>query len=279
MAAKGSTGAVFGVNSYSYTMGMTASEFLANMAGRGYRTCELMVYPGHLWPKDLTSADRKNLRQQANAIGMRIVSLNMANIDVNITAASPDMRELSLDHLERIVQLAGDLGVPGVVVGPGKANPLFPMPRPDLLSHFHRALERLVPAATKAGTSLYVENMPFAFLPGIGELMEAIAGYDKGVVQVVYDVANAWFIKEDIAAGLRRAAPRLALVHLSDTGQQIYRHDAVGLGNVPFELVPPVLAELAHHEAPILEVISPDADARIEDSARRLVAAGFKPVG
>jgi sugar phosphate isomerase/epimerase len=202
----------------------------------------------------------------------------MPNIDVNIAAASPDVRELSLDHLERIVRLAGDLGAPGVVVGPGKANPLFPMPREQLLGHFHRALDRLVPLAEKSGTALYAENMPFAFLPGIGELMEAIAGYDAKMVRVVYDVANGWFIKEDIADGLRRAAPRLALVHLSDTGQQIYRHDAVGLGNVPFHLVPPVLAELGHHEAPVLEVISPDADARIEDSGRRLLEAGFKPL-
>src|SRR5262249_46942546 len=152
------------------------------------------------------------LRRHADALGARIVTLNMPNIDVNIAAASPDMRELCLDHLERIIGLAGDLGVPGVVIGPGKANPLFPMPRQVLVSHFYRALERLVPVARKAGTRLLVENMPFAFLPGIGELMDALDRFGSDEIGIVYDVANGHFIKEDIADGLRKAKPRLALV-------------------------------------------------------------------
>jgi sugar phosphate isomerase/epimerase len=279
MATKSANAAVFGVNSYSYTIGMTAEQFLANMARRGYRTFELMAYPGHMWPKDMSSSERGRLRRIIDELGVRVATLNMPNIDVNIAAASPDMRKLSLDHLERIVTLAGDLGVPGVVVGPGKANPLYPMPRDELLGHFHRALDRLVPLAEKCDTALYVENMPFAFLPGIAELMDAIAAYDGRAVKILYDVANGWFIKEDIADGLRRAAPRLALVHLSDTGQQVYRHDAVGLGTVPFDRVPPVLAEIDHREVPILEIISQDADVRIDDSARRLREAGFKPLG
>lgn len=272
----GPTSPVFGINSYAYTFTHTAERFLTELTARGYRSFELMTYPGHMWPKAMSAADRTRLRRHAESLGARIFSLNMPNIDVNIAAASPDVRALSIDHLVRIIALAGELGAQGVVVGPGKSNPLFPMPRGELLGHFHVAMETIVPAAKAAGTRLFVENMPFAFLPGIGELMDAIERYDSDVVQVVYDVANGHFIKEDIAEGLRRAAPRLALVHLSDTAQKIYRHDPVGLGDVPFAIVPPVLAELGHREAPMLEVISTDADANIEDSNRRLIAAGFR---
>jgi len=268
--------AAFGMNSYSYTFDHTAEQFLTKLAGRGYRTFELMMYPGHLWPKSMTAAARTALRRRAESLGARIVTLNMPNIDVNIAAASEDMRSLSLDHLSRIVQLAGDLGVPGVIIGPGKSNPLFPMPRDSLMGHFHKALETLVPLAQKVGTRIVVENMPFAFLPGIDELMAALDRFGSPDVQVVYDVANGHFIKEDIVTGLRKAAPRLALVHLSDTGLSTYRHDAVGLGTVPFQVVPPVLEELGHREPPVLEIIAADADAQIEDSVRRLVAAGYR---
>ena len=41
---------VFGMNSYSYTIDHTAEAFLTNLASRGYREFELMVYPGHMWP-------------------------------------------------------------------------------------------------------------------------------------------------------------------------------------------------------------------------------------
>jgi len=268
--------AAFGVNSYSYTFDYTADRFLSELAGRGFRTFELMIYPGHLWPKTMTSNERSALRNRIESLGVRVVSLNMPNLDVNITAASDDVRNLSLEHVERIIALAGEIGVPGVVVGPGKANGLFPMRRAELLGHFHRSFERLVFAAKKAGTKIYAENMPFAFLPGISDLMKEIERYDASTVQVVYDVANGHFIKEDIAAALRVAAPRLALVHLSDTARSVYRHDPVGLGDVPFHVVPPVLSEIGHHEAPVLEVISTDADATIDDSVRRLLAVGFK---
>ena len=267
---------VFGMNSYSYTIDHTAEAFLTNLASRGYREFELMVYPGHMWPKAMSAADRTKLRRHAKSLGARIVTLNMPNIDVNITAASDDMRALCLDHLERIIGLAGDLGAAGVIIGPGKANPLMPMPRDQLMGHFYRGLERLVPLAKKAGTRLLVENMPFAFIPGIGDLMAALDRFGNDDIGVVYDVANGYFIKEDIVQGLKTARPRLALVHLSDTNRQVYRHDAVGLGTVPFEVVPPVLAEIGHRNLPVLEIIAANADTQIEDSARRLVKAGFK---
>ena len=51
------------------------------------------------------------------------------------------------------------------IVGPGKANPLFPMPRDRMVSYFYRALDKLAPLARQVGTRLFIENMPFAFLP------------------------------------------------------------------------------------------------------------------
>ena len=74
------------MNSYSYTIDHTAEAFLTNLAGRGYREFELMVYPGHMWPKAMTAADRTKLRRHAESLGARIVTLNMPNIDVNIAA-------------------------------------------------------------------------------------------------------------------------------------------------------------------------------------------------
>jgi hypothetical protein len=64
-------------------------------------------------------------------------------------------------------------------------------------------------------------------------------------------------------------------VHLSDTNRWQYRHDAVGLGTVPFAEIPPVLAEIGHDRRPILEVISHDADRDILASAQRLTEKGF----
>jgi len=265
----------FACNTYSYTMSHTAGDCLSHLADLGFSEFELMMYPGHLWPPDIDAAQRLALRRLVERRGLRVGTLNMPNVDMNIAGASAQMRRHTLDLLRQIVELAGELGAEGVVIGPGKANPLFPAPRERLEGHFFSALDELIPVAKRAGTALWVENMPFAFLPGIEALMQALDRYGNDELGIVYDVANGHFIGEDLGEALRRCQRRLKLVHLSDTGRSAYRHDAVGMGDVPFGAVPPVLAEIGHARLPVLEIISRNADADIVSSAGKLAAMGF----
>ena len=57
------------------------------------------------------------------------------------------MPAYSLALLEDTVRLAGELGARGVVIGPGKANPLFPADASELIGYFFAALDRLCPVA------------------------------------------------------------------------------------------------------------------------------------
>jgi sugar phosphate isomerase/epimerase len=265
----------FGCNTYSYVRALPAPQCVARLSELGFREFELMAHPGHLWPAELAREQRRGLRRQMEEGELRLVSLNMPNIDINVVGASAEMRAYSLGLLTDTVRLAGELGAAGVVIGPGKANPLFPAAAHELIGHFYAALDRLCPVAEASGTALWVENMPFAFLPAIGPLMEALDRYGNDAVRIVYDIANAHFIEEDFAAGLTRCRDRLALVHLSDTGRQIYRHDPVGEGTVPFEGVPPALAAVGYAGRPMLEVISRNPDRDIISSADKLARLGF----
>ena len=268
----------FGANTYSYMRSHDAAACLTRLATLDFSEFELMVHPGHLWPADLPAQARRDLRGLIARNGWTLTSLNMPNIDINVAAAAPGMRAYSLALLEDTVRLAGDLGARGVVIGPGKANPLFPAEASELIGHFFAALDRLAPVAQACGTALWVENMPFAFLPGIGELIDALDRYGNDALRIVYDIANAYFIGEDFVAGLQRCRARLALVHQSDTGRQAYRHDPVALGTVPFAQVPDALAAVDHRARPMLEIISRDPDRDIVASGARLAPLGFAPV-
>lgn len=267
--------ATFAVNTYSYTLSHTARDCLAGLADRGFTTFELMMYPGHLWPADLDPSARRDLRRFIESNGLTVTTLNMPNIDLNVAGAAAEMRAYTLANLRSVVQLAGDLGVPGVVLGPGKANPLFPAPIERLTGYFYAALDVLEPLAQNVDTTLYIENMPFAFLPGIDALLEALDHYGSDRIGVVYDVANGHFINEDIGDALRKCRHRLKVVHLSDTNRQLYRHDSIGLGTVDFAPIPAVLAEIGFTPKPMFEIISPDPDRAIEASASRLLGAGW----
>jgi L-ribulose-5-phosphate 3-epimerase len=264
----------FGVNTYSYIFDGSAADTVARLADRGYGGVELMFFPGHLWPAELDTASLRNLRNLCET-RLRLVSVNMPNVDMNIAAASAEMRAYTIDLLVQFVRCAGELGAGGIVVGPGKANPLFPMPRERMISHFHRALDILAPLARRVGTRLLIENMPFAFLPDAESLMNAVDGYGDDSIRVIYDVANAHFIGESPVDGLRRVRDRVSLVHFSDTTRQSYKHDPLGCGDVPLAGIAEVMQEVGCTELPMLEVISRNPDADIADSCQRLRQAGF----
>ena len=266
---------MFGCNTYSYMRSHSAEACLARLADFGFQEFELMVHPGHLWPAELTAEQRSAIRRRMDRRGLQLTALNMPNIDINVAGAAAEMRSYSLNLVSDTVRLAGELGARGVVIGPGKANPLFPAPAAELIRHFFAALDRLCPVAAASGTALWVENMPFAYLPAIGGLMDTLTQYGNDAVRIVYDVANAYFIGEDFTAGLHYCRERLALVHLSDTGREVYRHDPVGLGSVPFADVPRALAAVGYTARPMLEIISRDPDRDIVASAGKLAALGF----
>ncbi len=267
--------AAYGVNTYSWTLSHPARACLEELAARGHRVFEVMMYPGHMWPAHLDAAARRDFRRFLDDRDLAVVTLNMPNVDINVAGATPDMRAYSLDIVKQIVNLAGDLGVPGVVIGPGKANPLLPAPREQLTGWFFEALDVLAPLADSRGTALLVENMPFAFLPRADEMMEAIERYGDPRLGVVYDIANGVFAREDLGQGLRRTRSRLRLVHLSDTPLDVFRHAPVGTGVVPFDAVPPLLEEVRYAGPPMLEIICEHPDREIPASIEALEAMGW----
>src|SRR5690606_5726168 len=168
-------------------------------------------------------------------------SLNSPNIDLNIAAGTAEMRGYSIDLNRKYLQLASDLGAEGLILGPGKANPLFPLPKATMEGHFFRALDELLPSAERGGVGLWVENMSFAFLPDADGLLASLDRYGSDAIKLCYDVANAHFIGEDPVAGLARVRARLKLIHLSDTTRSVYRQDAIGAGDVDVASIAPAI--------------------------------------
>ncbi len=199
-----SVAAGFGVNTYSYIFSGTAANTVARLADQGYGGVELMFFPGHLWPADLDASALRGLRQLCEQ-RLRLIAVNMPNVDINVAAAVDEMREYTLDLLVQFVRCAGELGAGGIIIGPGKPIRCFRCPAIAWSAHFYRALDVLAPLARRVGTRLLIENMPFAFLPDAESLMNVVDGYGDESIRVIYDVANAHFIGE---SPIGRVAPR-----------------------------------------------------------------------
>jgi sugar phosphate isomerase/epimerase len=265
----------FALNTYSYLLRGPIADHLTGFAEAGFRELELMMYPGHLWPPAMAPGEGGTLRRTLDGLGLRVRTLNQPNVDLNVAAASPEMRRYTLDVLRAVVTLAGELGAEGVVVGPGKANPLQPAPTETLLGWTFQALDELVPHADACATRVLVENMPVAYLADAEGMMAAVERHGAGQIGVVYDIANAHFIGEDLAAGFARVAPRLHTVHVSDTTRARYLHAPVGTGDVDFAAGLAGARAAGHARRAVLEIIGDDPAREVPDSARRLAALGW----
>ena len=156
--------AAYGINTYSFTRALGARDCLEQLSESGYRRFEIMLIPGHFWP----SLDGRERRQEIEALvatkSLQILTLNQPNLDVNLASVVPEMRDHSCRVIASAIELAATWNAKGVVINPGKANPVFPAPMQTLTDCFRRSLEILVPIARRAGVELIVKNHPLSFL-------------------------------------------------------------------------------------------------------------------
>lgn len=235
-----------------------------------------MMFPGHIWPASATTAKRKALASFVQAHDLRLTTLNRPNIDLNIGAAVPEVREYSIATIERTIMLAADVGAEGVIIGPGKPNPLLPASTDVMRSRFFEACDRFTRLGDRLGVQILLENMPVGFVCAAGDLVKLLDEYGAEQIGVVYDVANGAYIGEDFAPAVRALGPRFKFIHLSDTPKHSCRHDRIaGEGIVKFEEIGHALAKLEHDEPLIIEIISEQPDEDIASSILNLKACGW----
>ncbi len=263
------------INTFSYIWQRGIEDCVRHLGGQGYGQIEVLLTAPHLWPADIDSEGRRRLARVAEESGTRIVSLNPGGFDNNLVSPAQDVRASAHAYLEKVVDLAGDLGAKYIVMSPGMTRPLLPPPRQWLIDWFRAGMEPLAARAAKREVVLMVENIPYAFLPRADDLMAAIGGLPPEQVGIIYDAANAVFMREDPMKGLERVAPRLKMVHLSDTPLDTWRHDSVGRGVVPFEQFGVALRNLQFAGPVGLEIICDKPDEEIASSIAALAKLGW----
>ena len=202
--------AAYAVDTYSFTLSHTAHSCLERLADLGYRRFEIMLVPGHFWPTLDGRAGRRQIESIVARNSLQIVALNQPNLDVNLASTVPEMRQHSCTVVANAIEVAASWNAKGVVINPGKSNPVFPAPMPTLTDAFRRSLDIVVPAAEKASVDLIVKNHPLSFLYGAADLRSFFDAYGWNQIGIGYDFANGHFGGEEPEAVLeqRRWSPR-----------------------------------------------------------------------
>ena len=274
MGSKNAAPLPIGVNTMSFMWRTSARDALETLAREGYRRFEVMAQRPHLDPM-AERAEIEAFGRFLREAGLTVETINMPSLDQNLASASPEMRDYTVRLFERLIAMAGTIGARGVVVVTGRVNPLIAPPRHDSEAWFAEAFERVLRAAETAGVHLLLENIPMGVYPSAEELIAFADSIDSPLVQICYDLANAHFIGEDAAAGLRAVRSRLGIVHLSDTGRQAWRHDPVGQGSCDFAGFGAALREIGYDKTSMMEIIADPAVEHIAASHRKLARWGW----
>jgi L-ribulose-5-phosphate 3-epimerase len=223
------------INTFSYLWSSTAIDAIAELVDNGYKTFEVPISSPHCWPDEISISERSAIRAKLSEYGARIRSLNAGGYDINLASPGANMRLKSIEHIKSVIDLAVAWDVPEVVISPGTRRPMIPPSLDKAYGWMYESLGNLIPLAKQAGTRLLLENTPYCFTPTIRDLAGIVSTINDDVLKIVYDVANAAYIREDPVAGLLSNQESIALVHISDTSLETWGHDPIGTGVVDFE--------------------------------------------
>jgi L-ribulose-5-phosphate 3-epimerase len=269
----------FTVNTYPYAQRLTASQCLVHLAERGYRSVELMLVPGHYWPSlDDHAKERRAIARLLRDRELRILTLNQPNLDINLSSGVPEMRQHSCRVIAETIRLAAEWDVMGVVVNPGKDNPVLPASSQNLRDWFRQSLDTIVPVAEQMGVQLIVKNHPLSYLHRADELVAFFDQYGWSALSLGYDFANGAFGREDPYNALHCAANHLRLVYAADTGLDTFRHGEVGTGAVEFPNIAKSLRSLGYARETVLEILDEDPDRALSHSIAHMQELGW-PAG
>jgi L-ribulose-5-phosphate 3-epimerase len=220
--------AAFAINTYSFSRDRSAHDCLQQLASVGYRRFEVMLIPGHFWPTLDGIAGRREVEALVARNGLEILTLNQPNLDVNLASEVPEMREHSCTVVANAIELAAAWNAEGVVINPGKANPVFPPRMQTLTDNFKRSLDVLLLGYDFA-------NGHFA-----GEAPEAVLG--------IWD--------------------HLSFLYAADTSAERFEHAEIGTGTVAFGAIATLLRGAGVCPPTILELLTghpqPVIDASVE---------------
>jgi len=263
-----------GANTMSFMWRSCAREALEALAREGYRRFEVMAQRPHLDPM-MEGSELAAFARFLRDAGLKVETINLPSLDQNLASASPEMRDYTVRIFERLIDMAAAIGASGVVTVTGRINPLIAPARRDLESWFGEAFERVLRAAETNGVRLLLENIPMGVYPRADQLIAFADQIDSPLVGICYDIANAHFIGENAAAGLRQVRSRLGIVHLSDTGRQAWRHDPVGQGSCDFAAFGAALREIGYSGTSMLEIVADPPVEHIVASQGRLEDWGW----
>ena len=243
------------VSTFPFLYSHSGSGAIDHIVSLGYRAIEMMIFPPHCWPADLTPRERKAIAARLDGDGIKITSFCYPLLDNNPNSVDRLMRRYTLDRYREAIELASDWNCPYVCAIPGPVNSLINPPYKWMRDWFIEGMTELVAFARGSGVEIILENVPFTFLPTADDMLKVADAIDP-TVGINFDICNSAYIKEDVGAAIRKLGKRVKNVHISDSGYGDFKHDRLGTGIVEPAPAAKALTDIGYDGYTVLEIIT-----------------------
>ena len=255
-----------GGSTFSFIWREPASSALERMLEIGLNDFNVLVVPGHLWAADLSASGRVALRRHFESSGIRLESLNLPALDLNLASCVPEVRACSVAMYREALQLSAELGACAVVAVPGRVSSLLAPDQEDTLGWLAETVGAILRTADELGQDIYLELHPLTPLPTAEKIGAFVDIFDTPRLTVAYDVANAEYFGEDYRTAIRSLGHRIGQVHLSDATRTAWRHDALGRGTVDVAAALAAIEAIGFSGVTVLEIVSSEPIAEMRES-------------
>ncbi len=225
-------------------------DYLDFAVENGFKHMEIDLFSPQQWLSRFHAARVRYLRRQIEARGLT-VSFH-APYPLNLADFLPEVRVAAVRYIERLLQVASDLGAEWVTVHPGYGLgiPTLEWVRTRAMEELKRSLDRLIPIAERLQVPLALENLvPVSpeseivfLLDSPEELRRLLSEYSSPALKVCIDVGHAE-VSEGFHAFWSIAKERCVALHIHDNDSRTDLHLVPGNGNINWSKILSVLHE------------------------------------
>ena len=197
----------------------------------GFETIDLFV--GYE-PTDLAPEERTELRRRIGAAGLEVWALLCTPL--GLADFNDSVRRYHIDRVNRVVDLAVDVGAPSVMVCPGE----YVFQQELLPVEFEWG--RLVDAVREIGMHardrkalIAIELLPFqfAFVNSVESMIRLLDAVQAEEVTAAIDISHFWLQRIE-PSEIERLRGRIGQVHIADCDGARHGDLPAGMGNTPF---------------------------------------------
>ena len=162
----------------------------------GFQGVEIAPFTLFYDPKNVDIKKIHKIKQILDQAGLKFVGFHWLFLSpkgLHITTPDLTIRKRSWDHLQRLVDIAGELGGGVLVLGSPKQRNVIGIPPKEALKYLKRGLSKIAQYAVKRNSTILIEALPKKYTNIINTLEESkqlIQSVNKVGINGMFDFHN-----------------------------------------------------------------------------------------